>query len=146
MPTFLFDRYLPLLSVPYPPCSCFRCRLLACLHLPVFCRQFHPRRTPCVFSVAPLYVLLSCRPVAVISTLPHILFLHSICATSAILYPYTPTYPLPLFFAPLYFYIYIYISPHSIYLSSLSHSLSVSLYLFNILVSRHITHFIPLYY
>ena len=76
MPPFLCRHSPPLLSVPYPP-----------LHLSVFCCHFHPRQTLRIFSVAPLYVLLSGPPASIIYPSPQNLSLPSICATSSISYP-----------------------------------------------------------
>ena len=83
---------------------------------------------PLAFSPLPRY-LSSCTtrpPDAIISPSPQHLCLPLIRATSAICYPYNPNHPLPLNLTPLYFYLSI--SSHSLSLSSISNSLSVSLY------------------
>ena len=50
-------------------------------------------------------------------------------ATSAIFYPYTLTHHLPLYLTPRYLYIYIYLSPLTQFLSLLSHTHYLSLYI-----------------
>ena len=106
----------------------------AYLCLSVFCRHVHPCRTSRFFSVAPLYVLLSSPPYAIIYPSPQHLFLPLIRATSAIFYPYTPTYSLALYITHIYFYLYIYLYIYilllvfSILYLSLTLCLSIFLY------------------
>ena len=144
------DRVTPLslLTFPFlrcrylPPFSAASVRTLSvlflfplssssiCLHLSVFCLHFRLHWTPNMFSVAPLSFLLSVPPTEIIYLSPHKLFLPLICVTSAIFYPYTPTHPLPLYITPLYFYIYIYLSLLTHFISPLALTHSLSLYIF----------------
>ena len=137
MSPFIFRRSPPLPFVPYPPHSCHHCRPLARLCLSVICRHFHTCQNPRIFSIAPLPVLLSGPPSAIIYLSPNHLFLPSIHTTSAIFYPYTPTHPLPLYPTPIYFYLSI--LSHSLSLSSLYHSLCVSLYSYSTSYSPDLT-------
>ena len=109
MPTSLCCRSPPLQYVPYPHRYFCHCPPLECLRLSVFCRQFYPRQTPHVFSYAPLS-----------SHLCNILSLHP-----------DPPPPLPLYLTTLHLYLYIYIYPLTqlIYPLSLTHSLSLYIYL-----------------
>ena len=111
----------------------------------VFLQNFHPCQTPCVLSVAPLPVLLSVPPAAIISPSPHHLFFPSICATSAIFYPYTPTHPLTSLSHSIIFLSFYTISRTSSPLS-LSLTLCFSLFLLSVLVSRTRSRFLALYY
>ena len=99
------------------------------LCLSVFCRHFHPCQTPRVFSVAPLAVLLSGPPAAIISPSPQHLFLPSIRATSVIFYPYTPTPFLSISLLYISIYLSIYLSSLTHFLSTLSLTHSLSLYI-----------------
>ena len=146
-PSFLHHRSPPLLSVPNPPCSChFLLSSIACLRLSFFCHYLHPCQTPHVFYVAPISFLLSGPPAAIISMSSHNLFLPSICITSAILYTYITTNPLPLYITPLYFYISIYPLSLTIYIVSLSLTSYLYIFLLDILVFYPLTRFLTLCY
>ena len=98
--------------------------------LSIFCHQFHPQQTPCVFSAAPISVLLSDLPA----------HCDHIYVTPAYLTPFDSRqlrnmlsinlYPPPLSQYHFSILLYIYLYPINKFLSSLSitHSLSLSIY------------------
>ena len=96
----------------------------------------HPTICPLVWPAR--YHHISINP----ESLPPLDFLHLYNILSIQPHPHPPS----ISHSSIFLCIYLSISPHSLSLSSLSHSLSVSLYIFNILVSRPFTHFITLYY
>ena len=117
------------------------------LRLYIFCFHFHPCKTPRIFSVSSLSVLLSGPSAAIISLSLQNLFLPSIFYTSAILYPFNTNHPsLYILILCIYIYLYIYLLSITFSLLSLSLTICISIFLINILVSCPLTHFLALCY
>ena len=145
IPPFICRHHLPLLSLPYPPCS--RCcylhlaRICICLSsadtfIPVKLLTFcHP--TICII-VRPAH----CHHISVTpSYLPHLDLrqLHNIL----FLHPHPP--PPSLSHSSIFLSTYIYISSKSLSICYLSHSLSTSLYLSSTSYSPGLLLTFPLY-
>ena len=147
-PLFLRRRSLPLPSVPFPPrshhCCCPIARVCVCLYSAATFILVKPLE----FSLLPHYMSSSpSRP-------PPSYLRHPSISASLPFVP-TPPYFIPTpppnpYLSISLLYIYIYLSIYFLSLSfsilSLSITICFSLFILNLLVSRPLTHLLPLYY